>query len=117
MRGTLPCSYIHTPQQLPAEERRSRSHPMKALLYACAQLTYVTWCANASIILGKGHGKYSLAKDHRVTEVGVGAVHPICDALVSECISSDEQVQDELIVALEAGGHTTGERTFLSGFL
>lgn len=87
---------------------------MKALI-ACAQdlglalLAYLT-CANASIILGKGHGKYGFAREDRIPEVGIDAVHPICDPLVSECISSDEQVQNELIVALEADGHTTGEK-------
>lgn len=42
------------------------------------------------------------AHGEEIPEVGIRAVHPICDPLMSECISSDEQVQDELIAQLEA---------------
>lgn len=90
-------------------------------LAGLALLAYLACGANASLIfMGKGHGKYSsFAKEQIIIpEVGVGAVHPICDPLVSEeCFSSDEQqVQDELVVALEADGRTTGERFFTGGF-
>lgn len=71
-------------------------------------------CANASIVLGKGHEKYSFAKAGRIPEVGVDAVHSICDPLVSECLPSDKRVQDELVVALQADSHTTGERAVLA---
>ena len=43
-----------------------------------------------------------------VLEVGIGSVHPICDPLQEECISSDEQVQDEIIAALEAEDTVVG---------
>eukprot|EP00752_Nemacystus_decipiens_P018442 g16533.t1 len=39
--------------------------------------------------------------------VGVGDVHPICDPSSSECISSDEQVQDELLAELDADDQIT----------
>lgn len=56
----------------------------------------------------------SLAWGDEVPEVGIGAVHPICDSLVSECISSDEQVQDDLVAELEADEQITGEPAFRS---
>lgn len=43
-----------------------------------------------------------------IPEVGVGAVHPICDPLQDECISADEQVQDDIIAGLEADDTVTG---------
>lgn len=79
-----------------------------------ALLAYLT-CANASIVSGKGRGKYSFAKAERIPKVGVDGVRRMCDPLVSECKSTDEQVQDKLIVALEADEHTTGERAFTPG--
>ena len=95
----------------------SRSHLMKTL-HAGAQelglalLAYLT-CVDTPVVSGKRHGKYSFAKDGGIIpEVGVEGVHPICDPHASiECISSDERVQDELILAVEADKHTTGERT------
>lgn len=94
-------------------------HRMRAL-FARAQdlglavLAFLA-CADASIISGKSHGKYSFTKEQRIPDAGVDAVRPICDPLVSECFSSDEQVQDELIIALEADGLTTGERGLYYG--
>lgn len=41
--------------------------------------------------------------------VGLGDLEPICDPLVSECISGDEQVQDALIAELEEDDQITGE--------
>ena len=43
-----------------------------------------------------------------VREVGIGYLHPICDPLQEECISSDEQVQDEIIAALAAEDTVVG---------
>lgn len=47
-----------------------------------------------------------------VPDVGVGAVHPICNPSASECISSDEQVQDELIAELDADDQITAGEQF-----
>jgi len=46
--------------------------------------------------------------DIGVPQVGIGAVHPICDPLISECISSDEQVQYELVAGFEEESQYTG---------
>lgn len=46
--------------------------------------------------------------DDSIPEVGIGAVHPICDPLQEECISSDEQVQDDIIAGLQADDKVTG---------
>lgn len=54
----------------------------------------------------------SVAWGNVIPEVGIGAVHPICDSLESECTSSDEQVQDDLIAELEADEQITGEYDF-----
>lgn len=43
-----------------------------------------------------------------IPEVGIGSVHPICDPLSEECISSDEQVQDDILEGLEAEDKVTG---------
>ena len=43
-----------------------------------------------------------------IPEVGIGSLHPICDPLQEECISSDNQVQDEIIAALEAEDTVVG---------
>lgn len=63
----------------------------------------------AAIILGRRHVPYSIAKEERITEVGIDAVRPVCDPLVRDCLSSDEEVQNELKSTLEADGHTNGE--------
>ncbi len=43
-----------------------------------------------------------------IPEVGIGAIHPVCDSVSSQCSSSDEQVQQELITGLEANGQVSG---------
>lgn len=50
------------------------------------------------------------AHGSEIPEVGIGQVHPICDPLLSECVSGDEQVQDELIAELEGDDQVTGEK-------
>eukprot|EP00752_Nemacystus_decipiens_P010084 g8986.t1 len=42
-----------------------------------------------------------------IPAVGIGAVHPLCDPLQEECISSDEQVQDGIISGLQADDKVT----------
>jgi len=66
-------------------------------------------CGDAAIILGRRHASYSIATEKRITEVGIDAVHPVCEPLVSECRSSEEEVQNELKSTLEADGHTNGK--------
>ena len=53
-------------------------------------------------------GTSSVADDDGIPEVGIGTVHPICDPLVSECISSDEEVQDDIIARLGEDEQVTG---------
>lgn len=43
-----------------------------------------------------------------ISEVGISDVHAICDPLRGGCISSDEEVQDEIIAGLEANDEVTG---------
>eukprot|EP00903_Cladosiphon_okamuranus_P011266 g10624.t1 len=50
----------------------------------------------------------AIAETDGIPEVGIGAVHPICDPLQEECISSDEQVQDDIIAGLQADDKVTG---------
>jgi len=44
-----------------------------------------------------------------IAEVGVGTVHPVCDPLVSECISSDEQAAEDILASLDEDETVTGE--------
>jgi len=50
----------------------------------------------------------SVTDNEDIPEVGVGTVHPICDPLVTECASSDEEVQENIIAGLEQEDAVTG---------
>lgn len=52
--------------------------------------------------------KFALADPDGIPEVGIGAVHPICDPLQGECASGDERVQEEIIADLQADDEVTG---------
>lgn len=60
--------------------------------------------STSSTTLQSGPDGSSSTKGDGIPQVGLVAVHPICDPLTSEfqCISSDEQVQDELNAVLQA---------------
>lgn len=57
-------------------------------------------------------GKAIVLAADGIPEVGLSAVHPICNSTTSstECIASDVEVQDDIIAALEADEQVTGER-------
>lgn len=61
----------------------------------------------------------SAADNDGIPEVGIGAVHPICDPSVTECVSSDEEVQDDIVAGLEENEEVTGGCRVLavSGYL
>lgn len=47
-----------------------------------------------------------------IPEVGLGELTPICDfSSTSECVTSDQDAQEELVDELEADDQLTGERT------
>lgn len=58
--------------------------------------------AASGLVVGLGLVQLLRLAYAEVPDVGVGAVHPICDPSASECISSDEQVQDDLLAELDA---------------
>jgi len=68
--------------------------------------------ATRGLAIGLGLSRFlnlARADGDGIPQVGIGAVHPICDPLTSECISSDEQVQDEILADLEGDSHISGE--------
>ncbi|CAM9635177.1 unnamed protein product [Scytosiphon promiscuus] len=52
----------------------------------------------------------SFAWGDEIPDVGIGAVHPICDVTASECVSADRQVRDDLLAELEADEQITAVR-------
>ena len=65
-------------------------------------------CLGVAPLLHLASATTSSAADDGIPEVGIGTVHPICDPLTSECISSDEEVQDDIIERLEDDEQVTG---------
>eukprot|EP00752_Nemacystus_decipiens_P010085 g8987.t1 len=59
------------------------------------------------LLLATAAATTSSTTSDEIPEVGIGAVHPICDPLEEECVSADEQVQDEIIAGLEADDDVT----------
>lgn len=60
------------------------------------------------LLLATAAATTSSADPGGIPEFDISTVHPICDPLQEECISSDEQVQDEIIAGLEADDEVTG---------
>ena len=61
------------------------------------------------LLLAASAATPTFADTDGIPEVGIGAVHPICDPLQEECISSDEQVQDDILAGLQSDDKVTGE--------
>lgn len=60
------------------------------------------------LFLAASAAAFALGQADGIPEVGIGSVHPLCNPSQEECISSDEQVQDEIIAGLEAEDKVTG---------
>lgn len=60
------------------------------------------------LIVAVSSATSALADTDGIPDVGIGAVHPICDPLQEECTSSDAQVQDDIIAGLQADDKVTG---------
>ncbi|CAN0257537.1 unnamed protein product, partial [Scytosiphon promiscuus] len=69
------------------------------------------WVLPLVALLG-GDTSIASAQDD-IPEVGLGAVHPICNttsSASSDCVASDEAVQEEIIAELEADDEVVGVR-------
>jgi len=96
--------HLYPPENLPHHSvvlLRSRTSKAMRAFSLCLGLVSLFHLTSASTS--------STAANDAIAEVGLGSVHPLCDSLVSECISSDEQAQDDILDRLEADEAVTGE--------
>lgn len=79
---------------------------MRRSLLGLAGLPLASLFFASRAVAEKGpHGSH----DDGIVQVGIDAVHPICDPLDGDCTARDEQAQDELIATLDSEADYTGK--------